>query len=64
MSVHKKHENTEACPLTALKQWFFTGVFDVSVRQTWCPNKNLKEIKIPGWKSVIGHNFERGPLEW
>jgi hypothetical protein len=20
MSVHKKHENTEACPLTALKQ--------------------------------------------
>jgi len=23
----------------------------------------LKEIKIPGWKSVVGYNFERGPLD-
>ena len=65
MQIKKKIEWWENFRVTQvyyyLKQWFFTGVFDVSVRQTWCPKENLKEIKIPGWKSVVGYNFERGP---
>ena len=63
MQIKKKiewWENFRVTQVYYLKQWFFTGVFDVSVRQTWCPKENLKEIKIPGWKSVVGYNFERG----
>ena len=41
-----------ACPLSVLKQWFVTGVFDMSARQTWFSNENFKEIKIQFWKGT------------